>query len=261
MEQAEAGAEGREVPDSTQTRHLGDLLRAVSAAAVPAGARWLRCLYLYPYLLDDRILQAWSETPAALPYFDMPLQHGSDAILEAMARPDRRRTIVALTDRIRRRFPDAVLRTSFIVGYPGETEAHFADLLALLRDVEFDHAGFFVYSAEDGTPAAELPDPVPEDVRHERYHRAMEAQAGIAARRNRARVGRILEAIVERPLAGSPGYAEGRWWGQAPDVDGTCVIQGEGLEPGDILPVRIQGVEGFDLYGTAVGAGRLGGAG
>ena len=233
---------------------LGQLLRAVSEAALPAGARWLRCLYLYPYLLQDRMLEAWAEVPGALPYFDMPLQHGSDVMLAAMARPDRQRSIVALVERIRRRLPGAVLRTSFIVGYPGEREEHFAELLGLLREVGFDHAGFFVYSAEDGTPAAELPDPVPEDLRHERYHRAMQVQAEVAAERNRDRVGALLPAIAERPLAGSPGYWEGRWWGQAPDVDGGLVIRASGLRGGDIVPVRIEGVDGFDLYGRTAEA-------
>jgi ribosomal protein S12 methylthiotransferase len=236
-----------------EPRHLGELLRAVWQAAAPAGARWLRCLYLYPYLLDDRILEAWAEVPGALPYFDIPLQHGSDAVLAAMRRPDRRRSIVALCERLRRRFPEAVLRSSFIVGYPGETEAHFRELLDLLREVGFDHAGFFVYSAEDGTPAAALPDQVPEEVRHERYHRAMEVQAEVSAQRNAARVGRVLEVLIEREVPGSPGYYEGRWWGQAPDVDGACVVRATGLEAGQVVPVRIEGVDGFDLYGAPDG--------
>ncbi len=242
-----------------EPRHLGHLLRAVSAEALPAGARWIRCLYLYPYLLDNRILDAWGQAEGVLPYFDMPLQHGSDAMLAAMARPDRRRSIVELCTRIRDRIPGAVLRTSFIVGYPGETEAHFAEMLDLLRTVEFDHAGFFVYSAEDGTPAAALPEQVPDEVRHERYHRAMEAQAEIAARRNRARVGSTVDVLLERAVPGSEGYFEGRWWGQAPDVDGTCVVRGGAVAPGQVVPVRLEGADGFDVYGSAVGEEALAG--
>ena len=242
---------GRDLPaaEGGARLHLGHLLRAVGTAAAPHGPAWVRCLYLYPYLLDDRILDAWAGSPGALPYFDMPLQHGSDEILAAMARPDRRQSIVRLCGRIRRRLPGAVLRTSFIVGYPGETEAHFRELLDLLAEVEFDHAGFFVYSNEDGTPAADMPDQVPEELRHERYQRAMEAQGEIAARRNAGRVGRTLATLIERPLPGSPGYFEGRWWGQAPDVDGACVVAGAGLRAGDLVQVRIEGCDGFDLFG------------
>lgn len=245
------GAEG-------QRTHLGHLLRAVAAEGIASGARWIRCLYLYPYLLDDRILEAWAEAPGVLPYFDMPLQHGSDAILAAMSRPDRQRTILELCARIRARIPGAVLRTSFIVGYPGETEAHFTEMLDLLRAVEFDHAGFFVYSAEDGTPAAGLADQVPEALRHERYHRAMQAQADIAARRNAARAGQVVDVLVERAVAGSEGYYEGRWWGQAPDVDGTCVVRGAGLRSGEVVPVRLEGADGFDVFGSVAGAGDSG---
>lgn len=250
---------GRDLParaDGTRP-HLGDLLRAVAAQG--GGVPWLRCLYLYPRLLDDRILEAWAETPGALPYFDVPLQHGSDAMLAAMGRPERRGDILRLCARLRERLPGAVLRTSFIVGYPGETEAHFQELLSLLEAAPFDHAGFFVYSAEEGTPAAALPDQVPEALRHERYQRAMEAQAAIALRLNAGRVGATLQTLIERPVPGSPGYFEGRWWGQAPDVDGVCIVSGAGLAAGDLVAVRIEGQDGFDLFGRAEGGAGLGG--
>lgn len=239
---------GRDGAEGGRT-HLGHLLRAVSAESIAAGVRWIRCLYLYPYLLDDRILDAWVQAEGVLPYFDMPLQHGSDAMLAAMNRPDRRRTILELCARLRARVPGAVLRTSFIVGYPGETEAHFAEMLDLLREAEFDHAGFFVYSPEDGTPAGSLPDQVPEELRHDRYHRAMQTQAEIAAVRNAGRVGQVVDVLVERAVSGADGYFEGRWWGQAPDVDGTCIVRGTALVPGEFVPVRLEGADGFDVYG------------
>jgi ribosomal protein S12 methylthiotransferase len=219
---------------------LGELLEAL--AAVPE-VRWLRPLYLYPYLLDDALLDRW----AAVPYFDIPLQHGSDAILAAMARPDRRAGIVRLLERIRRRFPDAAIRSSFIVGYPGETEAHFAELLTLLDDCEFDHAGFFAYSAEEGTPALLLPDQVDEQVREARYHRAMAHQAAIAARRNAGRVGQRLEVLVEGPVAGDPRYVEGRWHGQAPEVDGQVILPADGASAGDFVVAEVEAAEDFDL--------------
>jgi ribosomal protein S12 methylthiotransferase len=225
---------------------LGELLRALAGVR---GVRWLRPLYLYPYLLDDRLLDGW----AAVPYFDIPLQHGADAILAAMGRPDRRSGILRLVERIRRRFPEAAIRSSFIVGYPGETEAHFAELLRLLDDCEFDHAGFFAFSAEEGTPAAAMPDQVPAEVREDRYHAAMAHQAGIAARRNAARVGRRLEVLVEGPVAGDPRYVEGRWQGQAPEVDGQVILPAGGLRTGDFVLAEVEGAEEFDLLARRVG--------
>ncbi len=226
---------------------LGELLEAL--VAVP-GVHWVRPLYLYPYLLSDALLERW----AAVPYFDMPLQHGSDAILAAMARPDRRAGITRLVGRIRARHPEAAIRSSFIVGYPGETEAHFRELLDLLDACKFDHAGFFSYSAEDGTPAAILPDQVPERLREERYHTAMRHQARIAARRNAARVGKRLEVLVEGSVASDARFVEGRWHGQAPEVDGQVILPADGVRVGDFTVVEVEGAEDFDLLARCAGA-------
>ncbi len=226
---------------------LAELLEAL--AAVP-GVHWVRPLYLYPYLLSDALLDRW----AAVPYFDIPLQHGSDAILAAMARPDRRAGIERLVANIRRRFPEAAIRSSFIVGYPGETEAHFRELLDLLDACTFDHAGFFAYSAEDGTPAAALPDQVGEAVREERYHAAMDHQARIAARRNAARLGQRLEVLVEGPVAGDDRFVEGRWHGQAPEVDGQVILPAAGVPVGAFTLAEVEGAEDFDLLARPAGA-------
>jgi ribosomal protein S12 methylthiotransferase len=230
---------------------LGSLLEALSGVE---GICWIRVLYLYPYQVDDRLIAAFAETPKVLPYFDIPLQHGHDAVLAAMGRPDRRDGILRLVERIRHRIPHAVLRSSFIVGYPGEGDANFRALLDLLAEVEFDHAGFFVFSPEEGTPAARLPDHVPAEVAHARYHEAMAFQARIASRRNAARVGAVVDVLVERPVSGDPRYAEGRWWGQAPEVDGQVIVAGDAA-PGHIVPVRIERAEDFDLHGSVAAAG------
>ncbi|HVB10183.1 MAG TPA: 30S ribosomal protein S12 methylthiotransferase RimO [Bacillota bacterium] len=226
---------------------LAELLEVL--AAVPE-VRWVRPLYLYPYLIDDGLLDRW----AAVPYFDIPLQHGSDAILAAMARPDRRAGILRLVAKIRDRFPTAAIRSSFIVGYPGETDAHFRELLALLDDCQFDHAGFFSFSPEDGTPAATLPGEVAEVVRDERYHEAMAHQARIAATRNAARVGQRLEVLVEGPVAGDDRYVEGRWHGQAPEVDGQVIMPAAGLRPGDFVLAEVEAAEDFDLLARGAAA-------
>jgi ribosomal protein S12 methylthiotransferase len=192
-----------------------------------------------------------------LPYLDLPLQHSHPDVLRAMNRPWQADVTAGLLQRIREQLPEAVLRTTFIVGFPGETEAHFQHLLDFVAEQRFDHVGVFTFSAEDGTPAAELPNHVPPEVAAERKDRLMALQQPIAAERNGAWVGRIVDVLIEQENPSS-GEMLGRCARFAPEVDGEVrVLPGEGgmcAAPGTMVPVRIIAADTYDLVGEVVGA-------
>lgn len=230
---------------------LPELLRRLDRVE---GLEWLRLHYAYPTLVDEPLLEAMAESRHVLHYLDMPLQHASDRILEAMRRPERRRLIEAKVELVRRRLPDVVLRSTFIVGFPGEGRDDFRELLDLLRGLELDRVGFFAYSPEEGTPAASLRPQVPERVKASRLRRAEDLQARISRRRQSRLVGQVLEVWAEGPDEQDPGYWLGRWWGQAPEVDGNVVFRpGRPHRPGDRVRVRIERAETADLLGSEVG--------
>ena len=235
---------------------LDDLLRALGEVEIP----WIRVHYAYPTGLTDTVLAAYRDTPNVLPYLDLPLQHSHPEVLRAMNRPWQTGVNGALLQRIRDQLPDAVLRTTFIVGFPGETEEHFEHLLAFVAEQRFDHVGVFTFSPEDGTAAVDLPDPVPAEVASERRDRLMALQQPIAAERNAAWVGRIVDVLIEQDNPTS-GEMLGRCARFAPDVDGEVhVSPGEGglcAAPGTMVPVRITAADTYDLRGEVVGAGAM----
>ena len=226
---------------------LARLLRAL-AVRVPE-VRWLRLLYAYPASVTDELLEVIADEPAVCNYLDMPLQHISDRLLRAMRRERSGAAIRRLIARIRRAVPAIALRTSFIVGFPGETEADVRELCAFLEEAEFDHVGVFRYSQEENTPAAALPSQVPEPVKAERWKRVMAAQAGVARRRAAAHRGRTAEVLVEGRDA--RGRLMGRTRGQAPEIDGRTYLRGR-AEAGDLVQARIDGAETYDLIGEIV---------
>jgi ribosomal protein S12 methylthiotransferase len=195
--------------------------------------------------------------PNVLPYLDLPLQHSHPEVLRAMNRPWQTGVTTELLGRIRQQLPDAVLRTTFIVGFPGETEEHFEHLLRFVEKQRFDHVGVFTFSPEDGTAAVDLPDPVPAEVAIERRNRLMAAQQPIAAERNASWVGRIVDVLIEQENPSS-GEMIGRCARFAPDVDGEVrVSPGAGglcASPGTMVPVRITASTPYDLQGEVVGA-------
>ena len=230
---------------------LPELLARLNA--VP-GLRWIRLLYNYPTTFTREVAEALAGLDKACHYVDLPFQHGSDRILAAMGRGGRRADLLRRLEQIRAVLPDAVFRSAFIVGFPGETEADFRALLSFLREAQLDYAGFFAYSREAGTPAAELRRQVPEDVKERRLARAMAVQERVSLRRNRARVGRVLEVLVEGEEPGQPGFFRGRWRGQAPEVDGCVIFSAPGpLRPGELVDVRVTWAEEYDLRGVACG--------
>ncbi|MEM9164126.1 MAG: 30S ribosomal protein S12 methylthiotransferase RimO, partial [Cyanobacteria bacterium P01_F01_bin.4] len=223
---------------------LAELLRALGEVDVP----WIRMHYAYPTGLTSKVIQAIQDTPNVLPYLDLPLQHSHPEILRAMNRPWQGRVNDEIIQQLRAALPEAVLRTTFIVGFPGETDEQFAHLLAFVERHEFDHIGVFTFSAEAGTPAFALPNQVPEAIKHQRREQLMLAQQSISFRRNQAQIGRTVDVLVEQENAAS-GESIGRSARFAPDVDGLVYIQG--LSPlGRIVPVTIEAADTYDLYGT-----------
>ncbi|MEM9904748.1 MAG: 30S ribosomal protein S12 methylthiotransferase RimO, partial [Cyanobacteria bacterium P01_D01_bin.44] len=176
---------------------LAELLRALGEVDVP----WIRMHYAYPTGLTPKVIQAIQDTPNVLPYLDLPLQHSHPEILRAMNRPWQGRVNDEIILRLREALPEAILRTTFIVGFPGETDEQFAHLLAFVERHEFDHVGVFTFSPEEGTPAFELPNQVPEAIKHQRREQLMLAQQSISFRRNQAQIGRTVDVLVEQANA------------------------------------------------------------
>ena len=229
---------------------LAALLRRL-AAEVP-GAPWLRLMYAYPGAVTPALIEAMAEVPQVCRYLDMPLQHGSSSVLRRMKRPHNVDMVSRTLDRLRAAMPDIALRTTFLVGFPGETEREFDELLEFARRERFDRAGAFAFSPQAGTPAAEMPEQLPDEVKQERWHRLMQELAGISAGRNAEQVGRELDVLVESEPGqtaedGEPIFA-GRSYREAPEVDGLILCDGE-ADPGRIVKVRITASLGHDLWG------------
>ncbi len=209
--------------------------------------RRLRLMYLYPAGLTDDVLARLADVgPPFVPYFDIPLQHAHPDILQRMGRPfaaDPRRVV----DRVRARFPDAALRTSLIVGFPGETEEHVRTLERFVAEARFHSLGVFAYQAEDGTPAAGLPDQIDPEERETRRGRVMELQRGISAEILEGFVGKRLDVVVDEPSPEWPGLFVGRAWFQAPEVDGVTYVSGPGTAPGRVVSALIQDSQEYDM--------------
>lgn len=229
---------------------VADVLRQID---VLQGVRWLRLLYTHPASFADDLVRAYGELQHLLPYVDLPLQHIADPILKSMGRRTTRREVEDLIARLRAERPDMVLRTSLIVGYPGETDEHFAELMDFVRQVRFDRLGAFTYSTERGTRAAALPDQVPDAVKVERLDELMAMQQCISRQRHEQLVGRQVEVIIDQGTADPATAAVGRLWSQAPDVDGvTLVASAAPLCAGDIVQAVVDTAGPYDLEAHAV---------
>lgn len=215
---------------------------------------WLRLLYAYPDGISDELLALMAREPKICRYLDVPIQHIDDQMLKAMNRRIDGAGIRALIAKIRQYLPDVTLRTSLIVGFPGETDDQFRRLLAFVEEGHFERLGVFRYSREEGTPAAELPDQVPERVQLARYRRLMKAQSRVSFRKNRALVGRIEPVLVEGVSEESELLLKGRSVRQAPDVDGLVYINAGQANVGDIVQLKITDSSEYDLVGAIVGS-------
>jgi len=225
---------------------LAELLRALGEVDVP----WIRVHYAYPTGLTADVIAAMRETPNVLPYLDLPLQHSHPEVLRAMNRPWQGRVNDDIIARVKAALPEAVLRTTFIVGFPGETEAHFAHLQDFVARHEFDHVGVFTFSPEAETPAYHLPHQLPAEVMDARRDALMQLQQPIAARKNRAEIGKVVDALVEQENPAT-GEAIARTARFAPDVDGVVYVRGR-VPLGAIVPVEITAADIYDLYAQAV---------
>ncbi|NEQ22003.1 MAG: 30S ribosomal protein S12 methylthiotransferase RimO [Microcoleus sp. SIO2G3] len=225
---------------------LAELLRALGKVDIP----WIRMHYAYPTGLTPAVIQAIQETPNVLPYLDLPLQHSHSEILRAMNRPWQGQVNDAVIERIKTALPDAVLRTTFIVGFPGETDQHFEHLLQFVQRHEFDHAGVFTFSPEEGTPAYSLPNQLPQDVMDARRDALMAAQQPISLKKNQGDLGKVVDVLIEQENP-STGKLIGRSARFAPEVDGLVYVQGD-APLGTIVGVEITDADIYDLYGSVV---------
>jgi ribosomal protein S12 methylthiotransferase len=219
------------------------------------GVKWIRLFYMYPTNFTDELLDLIVKEPKICPYVDIPLQHISDSVLRRMHRRDSRESILALLRKIRNAPRRITLRTTLMVGFPGETEENFEELCEFIKEIRFDNMGAFKFSPQEGTPAARMGDQVPEDVKEDRYHRLMSIQAAISEENDEALIGQETEAIVEELLEDENGHvtARGRTAFQAPEVDGSLFIENPGdLKPGDFCRVKIVDGYAYDLIGSRI---------
>ncbi len=257
---AESGVRELNLIAQDLTAYGRDLRPATSLAALLhelseiEELRWIRLLYCYPNFISDELLGVIAELPNVVKYIDMPLQHADDGMLRAMRRERSATALRKLLDRIRDRIPDLSLRTSFIVGFPGESDQAFGHLKDFVIEQRFDRVGVFTYSREENTYAFDLPAQLPERIKRARRAELMRTQAEISAKRNRGLVGSEVEVLVEAkmPGPGREGRLRGRTAGQAPDIDGAVFLTGE-AEPGDFVRARIEKALTYDLHGRAMG--------
>jgi ribosomal protein S12 methylthiotransferase len=226
---------------------LGRLLRELNQIE---GLDWIRLLYLYPTTITDDVLDAMAECEKVCRYVDLPLQHASAAVLKRMRRPGNRKTYDALLKRIRDRVPGVALRTTLIVGFPGETDAEFAELESFVAETRFDHVGVFTYSHEEGTRAFAHADDVPAATKRRRRNTLMAAQKQIVARAQKVRVGTEVNVLVDGTSPEHDLVLQGRLEGQAPDIDSVVFLTDcdpAAYEAGQLIRARIVGSKGYDL--------------
>ncbi|MDE2858212.1 MAG: 30S ribosomal protein S12 methylthiotransferase RimO [Chloroflexota bacterium] len=234
---------------------LAQLLDAIVAAA--PGIPWLRVMYAYPGYVTPRLMETMATREQVLPYLDMPLQHGHRETLKRMRRPAKVEWVYETIGKLRELMPELAARTTFIVGYPGETEEEFEALLTMLRDLEFDRVGAFQYSYELGTASAALANHVDDAIKLDRYQRLMQLQQGISLKKNQALVGKTLDILVEGHGVGEDEDGSntgavislGRSYRDAPEIDGYVLVEGE-LPVGEIVPARVTGATTYDLLAT-----------
>lgn len=237
---------GSDMNDGTTLEALVHRLAAID------GLRWIRLLYAYPDGISDGLIALIRDEPKVCKYLDIPIQHISDPVLKAMKRRSNGQQIRDLVEKLRREIPDIALRTSLIVGFPGETVDDFAGLMQFVEQTQFDRLGVFCYSREEGTPAAAMPEQVSERIKRERYRKLMRAQARLSFRRNRALIGKTEQVIVEGYSEETELLLKGRSARQAPDIDGQVYITAGIADVGDIVQLKITDSSDYDLIGEII---------
>ena len=229
---------------------LEDLLETM---VLIEGITWIRLLYLHPHGITERLLDLMESQEMIAPYLDLPLQHSSPELLRSMGRPPSQEAPMELIARIRRRKREMSIRTTLMVGFPGETENMFKQMRQFVEDAEFEHLGVFVYSSEKGTPAARLKPVVDHNIAENRHAELMDVQARISMKKNRKMIGKVLPVLIEGPCPETELLLCGRTSGMAPEVDRQVLInKGEGIA-GEIMPVRITEAHDYDVVGEIVG--------
>ena len=240
-------AYGEDLPGGKVRLH--DLLPRLAAVE---GIRWLRLHYAYPRTFPDALVEVIASEPKIVKYLDMPLQHSSDRLLKAMRRGGSAKSMRALLDKLRRRVPGVALRTSLIVGLPGETEADFRGLLSFVKEQEFERLGVFEYSPEEGTTAAALKGQIAAKTKRARFDRIMRAQRAISRKQQRAMIGRRIEVLVEGRAEETEHLLAGRHAQQAPEIDGITYVNDGVAWPGEIVTVEVTEAMDYDVVGRVV---------
>jgi ribosomal protein S12 methylthiotransferase len=236
-------------------RQKGELVSMLKALTEIDGLRWIRLFYTYPTDFNNRLIDFIAEEEKICSYIDLPLQHIDDGILKKMNRKGKRKEIESLIQTLRARIPNVTLRSTFIVGFPGETEKEYQALSDFIRQTEFDRLGVFTYSHEEGTSAFPLGDPVPQRVKEKRQRALLEMQRKISKKKNRMLIGTTQTVLVDGLSKETELLLEGRMEGQAPDVDGVVLINDTGdweVKPGAFVSVRIEAAHEYDLVGSVV---------
>ena len=213
------------------------------------GLRWIRILYCYPEEITDELIQVIKEEPKICHYLDLPIQHASDGILKRMGRRTSKEQLIETIEKLRREIPDIALRTTLITGFPGETQEQHEELMDFVDQMEFDRLGVFTYSPEEDTPAASMPDQIPEEVKEDRQAELMELQQDIVFDQAEDRIGEELLVMIEGKVADENAYV-GRTYRDAPNVDGLIFVNtSEELMSGDFARVKVTGSADYDLIG------------
>ena len=228
------------------------LERLLKGMAKIDGVEWMRLLYCYPTFLNSDVIDYIASEEKVCRYIDVPLQHTHDEMLKSMKRQETEGGVRKMIDELRLKIPEIALRTTFITGFPGETDEHFKHMLRFICEMQFDHVGIFTYSDEEGTTAFDYPGRVPEEVKEERKNILMEFQKEIALRKNQEKVGQIESVLVEGFDAQENYIMTGRLASQAPDIDGQVILEKCEAEPGEIIPVRITAAADYDLVAEPV---------
>lgn len=215
------------------------------------GLQWVRLHYTYPSAFTDELIEVIAESPVVAKYIDVPLQHIDDTMLKKMRRGHTSKVTYDLIDRLRSRIDDVVIRSTFIVGHPGESEEAFAHLCRFVEETKLDHVGAFPYSQEEGTVSGMLPNRLSAEIKAERQERIMEVQRLVSLAKNRAKIGKTIEVLVEGESDESEFLMQGRWYGQAPEIDGTVYIASCEAPIGDMIDVVVTDASDYDLVASA----------
>jgi ribosomal protein S12 methylthiotransferase len=229
---------------------LTELLRELDKVD---GIEWIRTLYAYPEHISDELIETFAGAKKIIPYLDMPLQHINDRVLRRMIRRVDRRATEDLLHRLRAKWPDLAIRTTFIAGFPGETESEFEEVRQFVADFKFERVGVFPYSLEPGTPAEKLDGQLPEDVKAARVAAVMETQQAVAFAFAAAQVGKELPVVIDGPDPEFAGHVRGRTTADSPDIDCAVRVKAKNLRPGDFARVKVTAADGYDLVGRAIG--------